>query len=303
MTPAVFAQSVTQINIIVVNTIMAGMLGKAAITYLYYGNRLMQLPLGVFAVAIATATLPVISRNVAKGEIAEAKKNYSFALRLAFFIAIPATVGMVVLSLPINGLLFQYGRFLAADAQATANTAVLFSLGLFAFSGVKITVPVFYALNDSRTPVRIGVYTVLANILLGMFLMTKIGYSGLALSTSIAATLNFGLLFWFLRKRLGGIGGREIAASILRITAAAFFMAVVCAGVYHWMHLALVDTHMAVKLRQLLEVFSSIGAGLAAFLIACGILRVKENALLAQMVASKLKLKRIVKAEAGAMAE
>jgi len=289
MTPAVFAQSVTQINIIVVNTIMAGMLGKAAITYLYYGNRLMQLPLGVFAVAIATATLPMISRNIAQGELSQARETYSFALRLAFLITIPATVGMVVLSQPINCLLFQYGRFLSTDAQATARTAILFSLGLFAFSGVKITVPVFYALRDSKTPVKIGVITVITNILLGSFLMTKISYYGLALSTSIAATLNFSLLFWSLRKKWGRVHGREIFDSVLRISGAALVMAFVCWGVYRGIHSSMADVRVAEKVRQLIEVFSSIGAGIMAFLLACLLVRVKEIKPLYQMVAGKIK--------------
>lgn len=284
MTPAVFAQSVTQINIIVVNTIMAGLLGKAAITYLYYGNRLMQLPLGVFAVAIATATLPIISRNITKGEMGDAVKNYSFALRLAFFIAIPATVGMVVLSLPINCLLFQYGKFALIDAQATAKTAILFSLGLFAFSGVKITVPIFYALNDSKTPVKIGLITVAANIFLGLILMSKMSYFGLALSTSLAAMLNFFLLTWFLRKRLGNIGGSEILHSVLRISLAALVMAVVCWLVYHTVHARLETTAISAKLAQLIEVSVSILVSIAAFLAASWLINVKELKLLFQMI-------------------
>ena len=128
---------------------------------------------------------------------------------------------MIVLSLPINCLLFQYGKFALADAQATAKTAVLFSLGLFAFSGVKITVPIFYALNDSKTPVKIGIVTVASNILLGLLLMSKMSYFGLALSTSLSATLNFFLLTWFLRKKLGSIKGSEVLNSVLRILVAA----------------------------------------------------------------------------------
>jgi putative peptidoglycan lipid II flippase len=286
MTPAVFAQSVTQINIIVVNTIMAGMLGKAAITYLYYGNRLMQLPLGVFAVAIATATLPVISRHIAKEEIHQAIATYSFALRLAFFITIPATVGMIVLSLPINGLLFQYGKFLSSDAHATAKTAMLFSLGLFAFSGVKITVPVFYALNDSKTPVRIGMFTVLANILLGLFLMQRISYFGLALSTSLSAILNFSLLAWFLRKKWGYIKGREILDSVVRITVAALIMSVVCWVVYASVHSLTQGVNWPGKIHQLIEVFASILAGMAAYLGMCRVLKVRELTLLYRMVIS-----------------
>ena len=287
MTPAVFAQSVTQINIIVVNTIMAGLLGKAAITYLYYGNRLMQLPLGVFAVAIATATLPVISRNITQGETAEAIKNYSFALRLAFFIAIPATVGMVVLSMPINCLLFQYGKFALTDAQATAKTAVLFSLGLFAFSGVKITVPIFYALNDSKTPVKIGLLTVASNILLGLLLMSRMSYFGLALSTSLSAMLNFFLLTWFLRKKLGSIKGAEVLNSVIRITAAALVMAAVCWFVYHSVHNHISSrSHLSAKVLQLIEVSSGIFISIAAFLAACWLLKVRELRLLFQMISS-----------------
>jgi putative peptidoglycan lipid II flippase len=287
MAPAVFAQSVSQINIIVVNTIMAGMLGKAAITYLYYGNRLMQLPLGVFAVAIATATLPVISRHIALKEIPQAINTYSFALRLAFLIMIPATVGMVVLSHPVNCLLFQYGKFTAADAQATAQTAILFSLGLFAFSGVKITTPLFYALNDSKVPVKIGMITVGTNIVLGLYLMTKMSYFGLALSTSISAMLNFSLLVWSLRRKWGTIRGREIADSVIRVSVAALVMAGVCRAADLWIKSFLAGTHLALKMQQLLEVGGSIAIGVTAFFVVCWLVKVKELKMLFQLIASR----------------
>jgi putative peptidoglycan lipid II flippase len=289
MTPAVFAQSVTQINIIVVNTIMAGLLGKAAITYLYYGNRLMYLPLGVFSVAIATATLPVIAKNISKGETDHAIDTYSMAIRLAFFITIPATLGMIVLSLPINCLLFQYGKFLYTDAQATAMTSVLFTIGLFAFSGVKITAPIFYALNQPKTPVRIGIATVLTNIVLGLFLMRKISYYGLALSTSIAAMINFSLLLYFLRKRWGSIKGGEIIASSLRISIAALFMALACWVIYRYTHLFVLAKHISGKPGQLIEVFFSITASMIVYLAACKLIKVREFDLIYHMIVPEKK--------------
>jgi putative peptidoglycan lipid II flippase len=283
MTPAVFAQSVTQINIIVVNTIMAGLLGKAAITYLYYGNRLMYLPLGVFAVAIATATLPVIAKNISKGETAQAIDTYSMAIRLAFFITIPATLGMIVLSLPINCLLFQYGKFAYADAQATAMTSVLFTLGLFAFSGVKITVPIFYALDQSSTPVKIGIATVITNIILGSLLMQKMSYYGLALSTSLSAVLNFSLLTYFLRKRWGSIKGSEILSSALRITFAALFMMAFCWILYKYIHAEVLLKHISGKPGQLIEVMSSMAGSVIVYLLACRLLKVRELGLIYNM--------------------
>jgi putative peptidoglycan lipid II flippase len=195
---------------------------------------------------------------------------------------------MVVLSLPINCLLFQYGKFAVADAQATAQTAVLFSLGLFAFSGVKITVPVFYALNDSKTPVRIGIFTVASNILLGLLLMTKMSYFGLALSTSISATLNFLLLTWFLRKKLGSLKGKEILNSIARIALSAAVMAVVCWFVYSFVHARLSSiSHFSTKITQLLEVSSAIILSISAYLASCWLLKARELQLLFQMITAR----------------
>ncbi|MBN1595614.1 murein biosynthesis integral membrane protein MurJ, partial [candidate division FCPU426 bacterium] len=159
MLPAVVGLSVTQVNLFV-NTLIASFLPEGSVTYLYYGNRLMQLPLGVFGVAIATALLPVTSRHLAQGEQDKFIATLSFGLRLLFIITVPAAVGIIVLSEPINRLLFEYGRFTPEAVKAVAVASVYYTFGLVAFAGVKVVVPTFYALHDAKTPVLAAVAAV-----------------------------------------------------------------------------------------------------------------------------------------------
>lgn len=235
MGPAVLGLSVTQINLFL-NTLIASFLPEGSVTYLYYGNRLMQLPLGVFGVAIATALLPVTSTHLAKGERGKVIETLSFGLRLLIFITVPAAVGMIVLSEPINRLLFEYGRFHSEAVVMVSQASIYYTLGLVAFAGIKVLVPTFYALNDAKTPVRIAVGTVALNILLNLLLMRPLGFRGLALSTTLSAVVNFGALFYLLRRRLGGLDTRKLWDSAWRILLASAVMGyLVWSGSQGWL--------------------------------------------------------------------
>ncbi len=219
MGPAVLGLSVTQINLFI-NTLIASFLPQGSVTYLYYGNRLMQLPLGVFGVAIATALLPVTSKHIAQGDHEQLVKSLSFGFRLLFMIIVPAAVGIIVLAEPINRLLFQYGRFSPQAVSAVAQASIYYSLGLLAFAGVKVVVPTFYALNNAKLPVIAAVVAVVVNISLNLLLMGPMGYKGLALATSVAAFVNFGILVVMLHRLVGKLDGKRILNSLLRIMAA-----------------------------------------------------------------------------------
>ncbi|MEK6645202.1 MAG: murein biosynthesis integral membrane protein MurJ [Candidatus Firestonebacteria bacterium] len=273
MVPAIFSNSVNQINVVLVNTIMASFLGEAAITYLYYGNRLMQLPLGIFGVAIATAAFPTISMHAANADIEKIKETVSFALRMVFFITLPATIGLIVLSLPINTLLFRYGRFTAESAIATANASIYYSIGLFAFAGLKVIVPSFYALQDSKTPVKVGIAAVIINIVLSVFLMDSLGYCGLALSTSISGILNFSILFIMLRNKLNGLDEKRIFKSFVRTFFAAIFMGVSC---YFFADYIKSILNINIYMYRILYVFISILFGILAFCGLSFLLKVEE---------------------------
>jgi putative peptidoglycan lipid II flippase len=162
-----------------------------------------------------------LSSQAAKGEIQALRDTLSFGLRLILFITIPAMIGLIALRTPIIHLLFEHGRFLTVDTAATARALLCYTVGLWAFAGVRVVVPVFYAQHDTKTPVVAAIVAVAANIGLSLALMGPLGHSGLALATALASVLNMAILLVVLRRRLGRFGGRRIARSALQSIAAA----------------------------------------------------------------------------------
>jgi putative peptidoglycan lipid II flippase len=223
MTPAVFGAAVYQINIFV-GTLLASLLPEGSVSYLYYADRLVQFPLGVFGIALATAVLPSLSRQAALRDMEGLRTSFAYALRLVFFITIPAMTGLIVLKEPIVRLLFQRGAFDVATTDFTAEALFYYSIGLWAFSGVRIVVSTFYALQDTKTPVKMAVISLLVNIVLSLLLMGPMRHSGLALATSLAAVVNLVLLIQALKRRLGRIGGHGILESVIKSMASATVM-------------------------------------------------------------------------------
>jgi len=223
MTPAVFGAAVYQINIFV-GTLLASLLPEGSVSYLYYADRLVQFPLGVFGIALATAILPSLSRQAVLNDMEGLRSSFAYALKMVFFITIPAMTGLIVLKEPIVRLLFQRGAFDAATTRFTTEALFYYALGLCAFSGVRIVVSTFYAIQDTKTPVKIAVVSLLVNIVLSISLMGPLRHGGLALATSLAAVVNLILLIQALKKRLGRIGVRDILGSILKSTASAALM-------------------------------------------------------------------------------
>ena len=213
--PVIFGGAVYQINILV-GTLLGSLLDQGSVTYLYFADRLVQFPLGVFAIATATAVLPSLSRQAATGDLDPLKDTFAQALKLVFFIMIPATVGLIILREPIVALLFQRGEFDAQATRLTAQALLYYSMGLWAFSAVRIVAVTFFALQDTRTPVRMAGISILANIALGVVLMKPLAHGGLALATSLASMLNLVLLIGALRTRLGSLGWKSIALSVCR---------------------------------------------------------------------------------------
>ena len=210
--PMTVGGAVYQINIIV-GTLLGTLLVEGSVTYLYFADRLVQFPLGIFAIAAATAVLPSLCRQAAIREFDELRKTFAQALKLVFFISIPAMVGLIVLKEPIVVLLFQRGEFDAAATQLTAQAVLYYSLGLWAFSAVRIVAATFFAMQDTRTPVIMAVISIIANIILGLMLMKPLAHGGLALATSLASMLNLGLLVHALSSKLGSLGWISIAQS------------------------------------------------------------------------------------------
>ncbi|MBI3609504.1 MAG: murein biosynthesis integral membrane protein MurJ [Nitrospirae bacterium] len=211
--PAMVGLSVTQVNILV-NTLLASYLPEGSQTYLFYGMRLVLFPLGIFGVALGTAILPTMAKQTSEGQIHELKKTLSFGLRLVLFIIIPAMIGLITLRIPIIHLFFQHGRFTAAGTAGTAAALLFYCVGLPAFAGIRIVVAAFYSLQDTKTPVKVAVAAMAANVVLSLLLMRPLLHGGLALATSLSAVLNFGLLIWILNRRLQGIEWPMILRSV-----------------------------------------------------------------------------------------
>jgi putative peptidoglycan lipid II flippase len=215
MLPAIFGAAVYQINILL-GTLLASLLPEGSVSYLYYADRLVQFPLGIFAIAAATAILPSLSRQAAANDYEALKDTFIYAMRLVLFITIPSMVGLIVLRDPIVTLLFKRGAFDAETTKRTAEALAYYGVGLWAFSAVRIVVSTFYALQDTKTPVKMATVSIFTNILLGIILMGPMLHSGLALATSLSSMLNLGLLFWGLRRKLGSFGWQAITASAFR---------------------------------------------------------------------------------------
>lgn len=225
MGPAVFGAAIYQINS-VVQTLMASFLATGSISYLYYADRLVQFPLGIFGISIATAVLPSLSRQASSENWDDLRATFAHALKLVFFITLPAMVGLIVLREPIVALLFQRGQFDAQTTQLTASALLYYCLSLWAVSAGRIVLSTFYAMKETRTPVKIGMITIISNAILGAVLMWPMKHNGLALALSLASVLNLCLLTLALQKRLGVLGWDLIAKSVAKSGFCAMIMGV-----------------------------------------------------------------------------
>jgi putative peptidoglycan lipid II flippase len=237
MLPATIGQAATQINFLV-DTWLASRYGNGPITWLSLAFRLIQLPIGLFGVAIGMANLARVSRDAAVGDREGLRTNLSAALRAAALLALPATAGLVALREPIIQVIFEHGRFDHASTLNTAAALLCYALGLYAYAVTKIQVPTFYALGDTRVPVAASTIAVVAKLAANgafVFTLPAIGVSpflGLALSTSIAAWTNLGILAWGLRKRAGSIAGHGVVRATLSMAVVSIVMGTCCGGAH-----------------------------------------------------------------------
>src|SRR5688500_1115480 len=237
MITSLLGLSVTQINI-TVSTILASYFSGGP-TYLFYGMRLIQFPLGIFGVALATAILPTLSSQAARGAMDELRTTLGFGLRMIFFIILPAMLGLILLRQPIVHVFFEHGSFTKADTLATATAVLCYAVGLWAFAGVRIIVSAFYSMQDTRTPAFTAVTAVLANLVLSLLFMNTLRHAGLALATALAGMLNVTILVAILNRRLGGVDWRSIGRSAGRVLMASIPVAIACvwvAGLEMWSH-------------------------------------------------------------------
>jgi putative peptidoglycan lipid II flippase len=276
MLPAAFGLAATQINILIDNQ-LASYLGNGPVSWLNYAFRLMQLPIGLFGVAIATVYLATVSKNVAANDLESLKSNLLNAVKLAAFLNIPATFGLIFLRYPIVSVLYERGRFTAGHTIYTGDALLFYTLGLYAYSLVKIVTPTFYALGDTRSPVRIAALVIGVKIAVNLALIRHLGFRGLALATSIASLLNTILLFRSLGKKIGDLHLRSILSPILKITVAGLLMGLLSAWVYGRVILLFPSTTLAFRSISL---GSAIVAGVALLLTTGYFLKIEEAAAL-----------------------
>ena len=274
MLPGVVGLAAMQVNLFVNSWLAAG-LGTGAVSWLDYAFRLMYMPIGLFGISIATASLPAISGHAATSDDTGVRRAISSGLRMMLMLNVPATAGLIVLSTPIVALIFERGRFTAADTVATAAALTWYAPGLLGYSAVKLISPAFYALGNSRTPLVASAVSVAVNIVLNVVLVRWLGHRGLALGTAIAALVNAGMLLWLLRARLGALEGRRLLTATAKIVLASLVMSCV---VYYAERLLRVPFAGAAVAAQSARVFGSISIGLVVLGVAAHLLRIEEFA-------------------------
>jgi putative peptidoglycan lipid II flippase len=244
------------------------------VSWLGYAFRFMQLPVGLFGVAIASATLPSISRSAGLLRMDEFRATLARSLGIILLLTIPSSVGLAVMGESMIAAVYQGGRFTAYDTHQTAVALTCFSAGLAGYSALKTLAPAFYALDDARTPMLVSIASIAVNFAAsyGMVKWAGIGHAGLALSTATVAVFGAVVLLTMLQRRLGSIGIRKLAASAGKISAAAALMGLVC-------KLSSMVVHASMGARNhvaLVDVAISIPLGAAVFLAAARIWRVEE---------------------------
>jgi len=275
--PGLIGLAVVQVNV-VLDYLLGIIISEHATSDLYYANRLVQLPLGVFGIAIAAATLPTLSKLRAAGRMDTFKTTLSYSLRQTLAIAVPAGIGLIVLREPLVRLIYEHGRFGADSTRIVSAVLMFYSLGLFAYATTHILVPAFLAMQDPKTPMRISLVTTGLNLMLNLVLGIALGMEarGFALATAISATCNLALLAVFLRKRLGRIEGRTLVVSVVRIVAAAAGMGLAVLGTRELLRWLLSAGEWSGLGEQLLLVAGPMGVGMLVYLVLSHVLGSRE---------------------------
>ncbi len=273
MVPGLFGVAIYQINVILTR-LLASFLPQGSVSYLYYGQRLFEFPQGVFIVSLAQAVLPSMSRQAAAGDLDELRRSLDFAMALMLLVILPATVGLLLCAEPLYALFFMRGSFAADDVRQTALALTAYAPGLLFVGFSRILAPTFYALKDTRTPVRISFWTLLVNAGLGLLLMGPLRHVGLALALSLASVFNAACLWWRLKRYLPHIALRRFLLLALRLLPAVAGMTLAVSLILQqvdWLQPGRLPVKTALLAAAVL-------AGGGVYLLGCLLLRVPEVA-------------------------
>src|SRR5438067_902344 len=274
MGPAVIAASAVQVNVLI-NSGFAASLGNGPVSWLNIAFRLMQLPLGIFGVAIGTVTLPLVSKSVARGETAEFRAILARGMRLAFLLTIPSAIGLAMLASPIVSVIYQHGRFTAEMTRQTAGALRFYAIGLVSYAVLKVLTPAFYAIEKRNTPMVVSFLAIGANLFLNWLFTFRLGWGhrGLAFSTSLVATINFVLLYALMRRHTRRLETRQMLIGLGKICLAGALLALICWAANYWWLDAWASLRFFAKLAAL---FIAIAFGALTFFGAAFLLRVSE---------------------------
>ncbi|SRR6266404_869924 len=272
MGPAVIAASAVQVNVLV-NSTFASFLEKGAVAWLSIAFRLMQLPLGIFGVAVATVALPLVSKSAAVGNIAGFRAALAHAVRLVFLLTVPSAIGLFCLARPIIAVIYQHGRFSAEATNETAGALQFYAIGLVAYSAVKVLAPAFYALDRRYLPMLISLLSILTNFALNWFFTFHLGFGhrGLALSVSLVAIINFLLLYIMMGRYAGGLETGSLMKTLAKVLVAGAALVGVC-----WLALQFLFSSSIPLWREIIDLTTTIALGVVIFFGAAYFLRVNE---------------------------
>lgn len=290
MIPVLIGLSVSQVNLFV-NQNLASSLPAGIVAALRTGQRLMQLPIGIFAIAIAVAVFPTLTGYAARRETEQFKKTMSLGIRSVVFITLPAAVGLAVLRVPIIRFMFEFegGKFTHQATQATAEALLFYCIGLFAYSAIHVLSRVFYALQDTATPVFVGILAIVVNIGLSLLLIHPMEQGGLALAYSLAGIINMLVLLVLLRRKIGSLNGWRMLYSFGQTLVASFMMGI---AVWYTARFSSAFFGVTTKLGQLLQVGSGILVGAVVFAMVVQTFRMEESEMVWGILLRKFKRKR-----------
>jgi len=285
--PVLIGLSVTHFNLFV-NQNLGSNLPEGMISALRSAQRIMQLPIGIFAIAIAMATFPTLSGLAARQEREEFKRTMSLSLRTIIFVTLPSAIGLIALKTPVVRLLFQQGNFTAEDTAATAYALLFYSIGLFAYSALQHLNRVFYALQDTRTPVTVGIFTIVVNIALNFLFIGPLGHGGLALAYSLAGIINMLVLLYVLKRKLGRLDGKKMLISFLQTL---FISGMMGIAAYYSSSFVAQFLNPASKLVQLIQVGAGVGVGVIVFVGLALVLKMEEAEMAKSMLLKRFRRK------------
>ena len=287
MAPAIIAASAVQVNVLV-NSGFAASLGNGPVSWLNIAFRLMQLPLGLFGVAIGTVTLPLVSKSAAVGNISEFRGILAHGMRLAFLLTIPSAIGLAMLASPIISVIYQHGRFTAEMTRQTAGALQFYAIGLVSYAALKVLTPAFYAIGKRNLPMLVSFLAIGTNLFLNWLFTFRLGWGhrGLAFSTSLVATINFLLLYVLMRRHTRRLETRQMLTGLAKISVAGAALALVCWAANHWCFDAWENLRFTPKLLVLLI---TIAFGMMTFFGSAFLLRVNEVRDVVDLVRRKLR--------------